>query len=144
MFTEFHQTAGKRNYPMRCIQTKRFGYIFNPWSDGERIFRNESQAGRTMKAMREGAQTSDRIADRVNLFLYRVPEEFYDFEKDPDALNNLAGDQNYSAELNSLRLELENWMEQTGDPALKAFRNRDHKERLEDFMKETALDLGGE
>ena len=107
VFTEFHQTAGRRNYPMRCVQTKRFGYIFNPWSNGERIFRNESQAGRTMKAMREAAQTSSRIADRVNLFLYRVPEELYDFERDPDGLNNLAGVQrtlrNWSVSALSLR-----------------------------------------
>ena len=144
VFTEFHQTAGRRNYPMRCVQTKRFGYIFNPWSNGERVFRNESQAGRTMKAMEEAAQTSSRIADRVNLFLYRVPEELYDFERDPDGLNNLAGVQRYSEELVSLRSELENWMKRTGDPALKAFLSREHKERLEDFMRETALDLGGE
>ena len=51
VFTEFHQTAGRGNYPMRCIQTREYGYIFNPWADGERVFRNESQAGRTFKAM---------------------------------------------------------------------------------------------
>jgi N-sulfoglucosamine sulfohydrolase len=144
VFTEFHQTAGKRNYPMRCVQTKEFGYIFNPWSNGERIFRNESQAGRTMKAMREAAKTSRRIAGRINLFLHRVSEELYDFQKDPDGLNNLVGVQSYSDELVRLRSELENWMERTEDPALKAFRNKEDRERLEDFMRETALELGGE
>jgi len=37
VFTQFHQTAGKRNYPMRCVQSKKFGYIYNPWSNGEVI-----------------------------------------------------------------------------------------------------------
>ena len=45
VFTQFHQTSARRNYPMRCVQNRRFGYIFNPWSDGSRIFQNESQDG---------------------------------------------------------------------------------------------------
>ena len=52
VFTQFHQTSGRRNYPMRCVQNARFGYIFNPWSDGEREFRNESQNGRSWQAMK--------------------------------------------------------------------------------------------
>jgi hypothetical protein len=35
------------------------------------------------------AKNAARIAARINLFRYRVPEEFYDLEKDPDYLNNL-------------------------------------------------------
>ena len=28
--TQFHQTSARSNYPMRCVQNARFGYIFNP------------------------------------------------------------------------------------------------------------------
>ena len=72
VFTQFHQTAGRRNYPMRCVQTKRFGYIFNPWSDGKRVFINESQAGRTMAAMKAAGESDPEIAARVELFLHRA------------------------------------------------------------------------
>ena len=144
VFTQFHQTAGKRNYPMRCVRNHRFGYIFNPWSDGHRVFINESQAGRTMKAMRAGAEDDPRIAGRVEMFLHRVPEELYDFENDPDALCNLIHDPQYTDELQALQAQMERWMEKTGDPVLAAFRNRQSRASLDLFLEETAVSLGGE
>jgi N-sulfoglucosamine sulfohydrolase len=144
VFTQFHQTAAKRNYPMRCVQNRRFGYIFNPWSNGDRLFRNESQAGRTMHSMRAAADEDPVVAERVRLFLYRVPEEFYDFENDPDALNNLIDDPEYASELQALQNELECWMENTEDPALEAFCNRGSQESLDLLMQQTARQLGGE
>lgn len=134
VFTQFHETYGRRRYPMRCIQDKRFGYIFNPWSDGQRVFENESQAGRTFKAMQAAGQADARVAARVGLFLYRVVEELYDFEADPDALVNLAGDPAHGGELNRLRAELESWMVEHRDPALGAFRNRQSPAALATFM----------
>ena len=144
VFTQFFQTAARGNYPMRCVQSRRFGYLFNPWSDGRRIFRNESQFGRTMAAMSAAAESSEEIAARVRLFLYRVPEELYDFQRDPDARHNLIDDPEYESELRSLRSALEAWMEATGDPALHAFRNRSSAAATEALMRETAAVLGGE
>jgi hypothetical protein len=43
------------------------------------------------------------------------PEEFYDLENDPFELNNLIGDKNYSNELNNLRKQLDDWMEEIND-----------------------------
>ena len=42
----------------------------------------------TMAAMNQAAKTDPKIAKRVHLFRYRVPEEFYDLEKDPVLTNN--------------------------------------------------------
>jgi N-sulfoglucosamine sulfohydrolase len=139
VFTQFHQTAGRRRYPMRCVQDRRYGYIFNPWSDGERVFRNESQEGRTFRAMQDAGLTDSEIADRVRLFEYRVVEEFYDFENDPDALVNLVDHPDHQAELNRLRGELEEWMVEHGDPALDAFHNRTSQAALGDFMAEQEI-----
>ncbi len=135
VFTQFHQTSARRAYPMRCVLTKRFGYIWNPWADGERVFRNESQSGRTMKAMRAAAEDDPALRARVTLFLERVPEELYDFANDPDALENLAGDATHREELDRLRRRLLEWMERTGDPALAAFRQRDSTEAREAFVR---------
>lgn len=142
VFTQFHQTAGRRNYPMRCIQDRRFGYIFNPWSDGARVFINESQAGRTMAAMKEAAEQDADLAARVHLFLYRVPEELYDFQNDPHALVNLVEDPRYADVLQRLRLALDEYMERTQDPALECFRHRDDPACCQAYLKEMGAELG--
>jgi N-sulfoglucosamine sulfohydrolase len=143
VFTEFHQTAARRNYPMRCVQTARFGYIWNPWSNGERVFRNESQAGRTFDAMEDASEEIPEIAARVDLFLYRVPEELYDFANDPDARNNLVDEPEYAHELERLRTALENWMEEYDDPALEAFRHRDDRAKQDELLDAMVDELGG-
>ncbi|MEZ5303540.1 MAG: hypothetical protein R3F11_23295 [Verrucomicrobiales bacterium] len=117
------------------MQDAKFGYIFNAWSDGERVFRNESQSGRTFKAMRDAAAGDDAIAARVDLFQHRVVEEFYDLENDLDALHNLAADPAYAAKAGEYRARLESWMEQTGDPALEALRHRGDPAALAKFME---------
>jgi N-sulfoglucosamine sulfohydrolase len=143
VYTQFHQNAGRWNYPMRCVQDARFGYIFNPWSNGERIFRNESQAGRTMAAMQAAAKGNADLAARVELFLYRVPEELYDFEHDPDALHNLVDDPRHADDLDRLRGELESWMERHSDPALAAFRQRQSEQARETYTQSMANTIGG-
>jgi N-sulfoglucosamine sulfohydrolase len=134
VFTQFHETWARDRYPMRCVQDKRFGYIFNPWSDGKRVFRNESQSGRTFAAMQSACQQDRAVADRVRLFQYRVVEELYDFESDPDARINLIDDPRYATERSRLQAALEEWMVTYDDPALSAFRNRHTPEELSGFM----------
>jgi N-sulfoglucosamine sulfohydrolase len=133
VFTEFHETAANRRYPMRCVQTPRLGYIINFWSDGGTVFMNESQSGRTFKAMVSAAEDDESIESRVRLFQYRVPEEFYDFAKDPNGLHNLIDDPAYQWEIERLRQALLAKMAGTGDPALAAFRQRSPR-AIADFM----------
>ncbi len=134
VFTQFHQTSARNRYPMRAVEDERFRYIYNPWSDGERIFKNESQSGRSMKAMLAAGQTDKGIADRCRLFLYRVPEEFYDLKKDPDALDNLIADPACRPQVERMRESLVDWMRRTEDPALEAFESRGSEEVRRRFM----------
>lgn len=143
VFTQFHQTAARNNYPMRAVQNARFGYLFNPWSNGTREFRNESQNGRTFTAMQQKGESDPVTRARVDLFVHRVPEELYDFEHDPDALHNLIDSPAYADMLDELRGEMEAWMERTEDPALEAFRHRDDLAARESFMREAEGTLGG-
>lgn len=138
VFTQFYETSGRQRYPMRAVQNKHFGYIFNPWSDGQRIFKNESQAGLTFKAMKEVAVQNNEIKKRVDFFLYRCVEEFYDFEKDPDALQNLINDPIYQGEIDRMRNDMKNWMIKTNDPVLEAFEHHNSKEILQKFMEDDA------
>ena len=134
VFTQFHQTSARNRYPMRCIQNHRFGYIFNPWSDGERVFKNESQSGLTFKTMQDAAKSDPAIAERVKSFQYRVVEEFYDFQNDPDALHNLINDPKYQKHIEKMRRELLVWMKHTDDAALEPLRNHKSPEALKKFM----------
>jgi len=136
VFTQFHQTSARNRYPMRCLQNARFGYIFNPWSDGQRVFKNESQAGLTFKAMQAAAPTDPAVAARVKLFEYRVLEEFYDFTTDPDAKHNLIDDPRYKKEIDAMRAEMLGLMKRTGDPAFEALKNRSSTAALNKFMAE--------
>jgi len=116
VFTVFHKTAAGRSYPMRSVQTRKFGYIYNAWSDGKTVFRNESQSGLTFRAMQRAAKRDPRIKARVNFFLYRVKEELYDYENDPNALHNLIDDPRYRPVVRRLRKALAEFLRRIGDP----------------------------
>ncbi|HUU31044.1 MAG TPA: sulfatase-like hydrolase/transferase, partial [Phycisphaerae bacterium] len=122
VFTCYNDTSARRPYPMRCLQTRRFGYIFNGWSDGRTTYQAEPMHGLTFKAMQQAAAVEKPLADRVEMLLHRVPEEFYDFQADPDALHNLAGDAKYKNEVKQMRADLVAWMERTADPLMDAYR----------------------
>lgn len=123
IFTEFNTTAAKRKYPMRCVRNHKYGYIFNTWSDESTFFKNESKFGLTYKAMVEAAQNDKQIESRVQMFDYRVKEEFYDFQKDPDALNNLINDPNYRDMIIKFKNDMYDIMKATDDPELEQFKN---------------------
>ena len=88
VYTQIDSKAGGDSVPMRAIQNGRYGYIYNPFSDQKHWYRNNNE-GKTMAAMQAAAESDQAIAERIKLFRYRVPEEFYDLLNDPDCLNNL-------------------------------------------------------
>ena len=128
--TEYNENAGGSRDPMRAIVTKRFGYIFNPWSDGKRVMATATAGTVTCRRMKELAKTDPKIAKRLDLFEHRVPEELYDYAADPDALVNLIDSPEHRAERDRLTKALEAWMEKTGDPMLEVFRGRRDPRRL--------------
>jgi N-sulfoglucosamine sulfohydrolase len=121
VYTQFNTTAAKNSYPMRCIQSRDFGYIFNAWADGNTLYRNESQTGLTYKAMKAAAEKDAAIAGRVRFFDYRAGEEFYDFFRDPDGLNNLINSAAHQETIDRFRKRLENCMRESADPVLPRF-----------------------
>ncbi len=107
VFTEFHKTFARRCFPMRCVQSRRLGYIVNFWAGRTGAMRMDSTGGLTFKAMKRAGDSDPEIAARVALFEHRVLEELYDFEKDPAGLRNLIADPRYQKELETLRTVLE-------------------------------------
>jgi N-sulfoglucosamine sulfohydrolase len=136
VFTQIDKKAGGDAVPMRCVQNAKYGYIYNPFSDGKHRYRNNNE-GRTMQAMNAAAATDPKIAARVQLFRYRVPEEFYDLEHDPDSLHNLVESPEHQEVIAKMRGKLKTWMEQTHDPMLPAFENRDDRSIVDAVMRKT-------
>ena len=90
-----------------------------------------------MQAMQAAAATDSQIAARIDLFRYRVPEELYDLENDPDCLFNLIDDPESAEALEQLQARLQTWMEATGDPMLEAFLHRTDRDAVDAALLET-------
>lgn len=137
VFTQYyHVHAGKTVYPMRCVQTTRYGYIFNLWSDGQRTYDAEPLSEMAFAAMQEAGARDPLVRRRVEFLRHRCVEEFYDLEKDPAALHNLVAAPEYAGAVDEMRQRLLKWMERTGDSAIEAFRHRDSPAALQKFMRE--------
>jgi len=134
-YSSFYQIFARIRYTMRCVQNEEYGYIYNFWSDHQTEIRGDATGGLTWKAMIKAAETDPEIAKRVELFKYRVPEEFYNFKIDPDALNNLVDDPEYSNELNKFRKKMLKMMKRYNDPAYETFRNRNKSGAINKFME---------
>jgi len=134
-FAAFYQIFARIRYPMRCVQNEEYGYIYNFWSDHELQMRGDATGGLTWRAMIEAAKTDPEIASRVELYRYRVPEEFYNLKDDPDALHNLANDPAHAEQLNKFRKKMLEMMKRYKDPAYEAYRDRNQPGVIEKFME---------
>ena len=142
IFKEYAENSSGERTPMRAIETKRFLYIFNPWSNGKRRMTSATMHMNTYKRMVELAEKDEKIASRLELLTYRVVEELYDVQADPDCLVNLIADPKYQKELTDLRFLMATWMRETQDPALNAFNSRAEPKALAEFM--TTQNLGAQ
>ncbi|WP_202552408.1 sulfatase family protein [Ginsengibacter hankyongi] len=136
VYATFYQIFAKIRYPMRALEDKNFGYIYNFWSDGKLAMTGDATSGLTWKAMVKAAQTDPYIAQRVELYKHRVPEEFYDFKKDPNGLHNLVNDPAYSSEVQKFRDKMLEVMRNFNDPAFQAFRDRKQTGVIKEFMQQ--------
>ena len=109
---------------MRCVQTERYGYIVNFWADGKFRIRGEAMSGRTFSAMNQAAATDETLAKRLDLYIYRTPEELYDFKADPDGLVNLIDNPNLRHEKERLKKLLHAEMQRSEDPLLDEFESQ--------------------
>ena len=135
VFKEYNENADASRDPMRAVQTKRHLYIFNPWSNGERVFATATTGTVTYRRMAALAKSDEHLAKRLDLYYHRVPEELYDVTNDPDCLQNLIADAQYQAALVALRSDLEAWMQRTDDPMLAVFQKRDDAPNREAYVQ---------
>jgi N-sulfoglucosamine sulfohydrolase len=133
---EYNENAGGSRDPMRAVQTKRYLYLFNPWSNGERVMATATTGTPTYRRMAELAATDAKIAARHDLYQHRVVEELYDVAHDPGCLVNLIDAPAHQRELAKLREALEAWMVETGDHMLDTFRKREDADAREAYVRQ--------
>ena len=115
IFKEYNENSGGNRHPMRSVESRKYGYIFNPWSNGTRKFKTATMGMLTYKVMQEAAIKDKGLAARLHLFEYRVREEFYDYENDPDALHNLINDPKYQRTSNDYFIETQGYKKYKAD-----------------------------
>ncbi|MEE2614445.1 MAG: sulfatase [Verrucomicrobiota bacterium] len=136
VFKEYNENAGASRDPMRAVQTKQFLYLFNPWSNGQRVFATATTGTVTYRRMAALAKSDARLAKRLAMYKYRVPEELYDISVDPDCLNNIIDSSEHKMVLNQLQERLKGWMKKTDDPMLTVFERRDDAEFRESVIQQ--------
>jgi N-sulfoglucosamine sulfohydrolase len=130
VFTHVNTVSGGKSFPGRCVRTLTRAYIWNAWPDGKTQYRVEAMSGLSWAAMANAAESDLKIKPRVQHFLCRMAEEFYDEEKDADERHNLIADPKHQAEIQRMKKLLLAHMEKTGDPLLEQFAktfSNDHK-----------------
>jgi N-sulfoglucosamine sulfohydrolase len=133
---QYHENSGRSRDPMRAIETKTHLYLFNPWSNGKRVFATATNGTDTCKRMIELAKNDKAMNERLNLYRYRVQQELYQVKRDPDCLHNLIGSSNNQEVKNKLQKVLEEWMVKTGDPILECFRKREDSAFVEAYVQD--------
>ena len=116
--TVFHENPVKERLEMRSIIERRHGYIYNAWSGNGEQFQDETGKGMALEAMIKAGRADPEIACRVLFFLFRAPEELYDYQEDPWALRNLAVDPRHTDRLQHFRREMASWMRRYDDPMI--------------------------
>lgn len=121
VFVHLNYPYSRKNFAMRGVISMDGGYIWNQWADDRTQFSNESMSGRTFAAMNKAGKQDPVIAERVHHYLYRCPEEIYDYKKDPNALDNRIDRSEAKSELMDARSRLLSQMLRTGDPQLENY-----------------------
>ena len=122
IFTHVNTVSSGKAFPGRCVRTATRAYIWNAWPDGKTQYRVEAMSGLSWNAMAKAAESDPKIKPRVQHFLFRCAEEFYDEENDPEERHNLIGDPKHQAEIQQLKKLLLAHMEATDDPLRGQFR----------------------
>jgi uncharacterized sulfatase len=100
---------------IRSVRTRDFKYIRNfhpeiPYMQHSSYKRSQYPVDTLMRVLHaEGTWTSPLMAAT------RPPEELYDLVADPHEMNNLAEDPAYREQLETMRVDLANWIRETDD-----------------------------
>lgn len=116
--------SGNEAYPIRSIRSRKYKYIIN--MNHEIPFSNNLIVNKENKEemiYEDWVKYTDSLNDpelsrRVTLYRYRPEVEFFNIEKDPYELINIAGEEKFRRQMKKLNKKLKLWMEQQGDKGM--------------------------
>lgn len=131
VFLGSKKSKNKRNYSysasdrfdevtdkIRAVKTKKYKYIRNYDINKPHALNNSYRTQMALMRHLTALNESNLLSAEQKLWFNvpKNPEEFYDLENDPFELNNLIGEKKYSKEIENLRIQLDNWIDQINDP----------------------------
>ena len=140
IFKVYNENAGGNRHPIRGVQTKKYLYLFNPWSDDRNVFKTATNGTATYRQMRKLAPHDPYLAARLDMMDFRELEELYDIERDPDCLKNLVELPNHAFTLKTMQAHMEEYMRDTNDHALEPFLNRNDRAALAAYIQKVQGD----
>lgn len=135
VFKEYNENAGASRDPMRGVESRQYLYLFNPWSNGDRVMATATTGTMTYRRMKVLAAENSFLKERHDLYQHRVPEELYDVVNDPECLHNLIDIPEFQDTLHELEAQLQNWLKQTNDPLLEVFVKREDDQFREEYVQ---------
>jgi arylsulfatase A-like enzyme len=109
-------------FPMRSLRIGKYKYIHNLCPDAYHTNHSDrlrkDGAGAYWDSWDELAKKDSKAAEIVKHYYTRKEFEFFDLEKDPLELNNLAGNPEYTGQVKEMRAELAAWAKSQGDGLL--------------------------
>ena len=105
-------------YPIRGIRSKRYKLIENLTPEREykiKYTMNDNEKGVVWASWKEKANHSEQAKILSERIVRRPSLEFYDLEKDPYELNNLATNPAYADKVKEYDTKLKKWMEEEHD-----------------------------
>jgi N-sulfoglucosamine sulfohydrolase len=122
VYVMYEENVGGNRQPMRAILSKDFAYICNLWSDGQRRFATATRGmASTTEMFRLAEEGNETMQHRCEIFDHSVPEQFFDINKDADALNNLFGQPKYEDLIKRHQKQMVRTMEMSNDPMLETY-----------------------
>jgi N-sulfoglucosamine sulfohydrolase len=135
VYVMYEENVGGNRQPTRGVVGKKYGYIVNLWSDGERKFATATKGMASTSEMFRLAEEGDKYNQkRSDLFTFRVPEEFFDYEKDPDALIDLIKNPEYKKLISQYRKKAIELMQKSNDPILDIYKDRNDKAAVQKYL----------
>jgi N-sulfoglucosamine sulfohydrolase len=135
VYVMYEENVGGNRQPMRGVTSKEYTYICNLWSDGDRKFATATKGMATTAEMFRLAEEGDAyMQERASLFTYSTPEQFFDVNKDADALNNLIDNPEYQQPLKKHQKQMVQFMKASNDPILEIYPVQTDKQAIGEYL----------
>jgi N-sulfoglucosamine sulfohydrolase len=114
---------GDIRYEMRSVIAEDYIYIYNKWVDGKAKYHNgKYTGGMALEGFEAAATENAQAKKRLDFFYNRAREELYDVRRDPNALDNLAGNESSVKTLQLMRQSMLERLAEANDPYLDDFK----------------------